>query len=151
MGHNVRLHKDPVHLVRHVLAEDFQQGAVGVFKICNLGGRSRLFLDQQLDNVPILRLDALEFFGRAASCEGGVLYKCFVSADMRITEGPGSTHIAHDEDFHLGGGDVGVMVTWEVGLVRHISICSSLGVVLQKVCEMWRGCILQKRFWRLRK
>ena len=74
-GHNVRLHKDAVHLIRHFLAEDFQQGAVGGLQIFDPGGRSRLFLNQQLDNVPILRFDALEFFGRAAGCEGGVLYK----------------------------------------------------------------------------
>ena len=43
----------------------------------------------------------------------------FVSADLKMMEGPGGTHVAHDEDIYLGGGDVGVMVTWEVGLGRH--------------------------------
>lgn len=92
----------------------------------------------------VLLLDTPERISGGAGGESGVLYRYFVSADLNIIEGPGGIHVAGREDVELGGDDVGVVVTCEGNLVRHISICSSLGDILQNVCEMWRRCILQR-------
>ena len=73
----MRLHKDAVHLIRHFLAEDFQQGAVGGLQIFDPGGRSRLLLHQQLDEVLVLLLDTPERISGGAGGESGVLYKVF--------------------------------------------------------------------------